>query len=57
MFLEYEVYDVYKSTQDDISCTNQETNSLKVITLVTCDNFDNNKRDIVKAKEKLNQGK
>jgi LPXTG-site transpeptidase (sortase) family protein len=50
--LEYSVYDIYKSEQTDISCTNQDTNGLKIITLITCDSINDNYRIIVKAKEK-----
>lgn len=51
--LEYEVINVSKTNQNDLSCTSQETNGLKMITLVTCDNFDDNSRIIVVAKEKI----
>jgi len=49
--IEYKVYDIYKSEQNDLSCTNQNTDNLKVITLITCDNINDNFRTIIKAKE------
>ena len=55
--LDYEIYDIYKTKQTDLSCTNQDTKSLKVVTLITCDSFDDSMRYIIKAKEKINQGK
>lgn len=51
--LEYEVYDTKKIKQTDLSCTNQNTNGLRKVTLITCDSFDDSFRTIVKAKEKL----
>ena len=50
--LEYKIYDIYKVKSSDISCTSQETNGLRIITLVTCDSLDDNYRTIVVAKEK-----
>lgn len=49
--LDYKIYDIYKSTQTDLSSVNQDTNNLRVITLITCDNFNDNFRTVVKAKE------
>lgn len=51
--LEYEVYETFKASQSDLSCIQQNTNGLKIVTLVTCDSFDDNFRIIVKAKEKI----
>jgi len=48
--LEYEVYDIYTVTPEDVSCTSQLTNGRKEITLITCTN-DSSARVIVKAKE------
>lgn len=48
--IEYEIYKKYEIDQKDISCTNQETNGMKEITLVTCNNFNGN-RIIIKAIE------
>lgn len=47
---EYSVYKIYETKVDDISCTSQETNNAREITLVTCNNINGN-RIIVKAKE------
>lgn len=49
--INYKTYDVYKTEENDLSCVSQNTDNLKIITLITCDNFDNSKRMIVKAKE------
>lgn len=47
----YEVYKNYETNYDDLSCTSQETNGKREITLVTCNNIKN-KRRVVKAIEK-----
>ena len=52
--LEYKISDIYSVKGSDTSCITQETNGLRVITLVTCDSIDNNYRTIVVAKEKIN---
>ena len=49
--LNYEVYDVSKVKPSDLSPTTQDTNNLRIITLVTCDTNNDNYRTIVKAKE------
>ncbi len=49
--IKYEVYRIYKLKQDDLSCLSQNTNYLRIITLITCDNIDDSYRTIVKAKE------
>lgn len=49
--LEYLVYKKYETTDDDLNCVNQDTNNLREITLVTCNNVTGN-RIIIKAKEK-----
>lgn len=46
----YKVYDIYEIEKTDMSCTSQETNGKKEITLITCNNI-NKKRLIVKASE------
>lgn len=46
----YEIYDMYKTSPKDVSCLNQETNSEKEITLITC-TAGATKRIIVKAVE------
>lgn len=48
--LEYEVYELYRVTPDDISCLSQETEGKREVTLITCTN-DSKKRIIVKARE------
>lgn len=48
--INYSVYDSYETSSSDTSCTSQETNGQKEITLVTCNNTTGN-RIIVKAKE------
>ncbi|MCI9177975.1 MAG: sortase [Clostridia bacterium] len=47
----YFVTDKYEVNPSDLSCTNQDTNQSKVITLLTCNNV-NGKRTVVKAIEK-----
>ncbi len=49
--IDYIVYDIYKTTPQDLNCINQDTNNLRIITLVTCNTLDNKFRTIVKAKE------
>lgn len=49
--LEYIVYDVYDTDYTDLSCTLQDTNGKKEITLITCHNIKS-KRTIIKAKER-----
>lgn len=46
----YKVYDKFEIDPSDFSCTNQNTNGEKVITLLTCNNV-NGKRLVIKAKE------
>lgn len=48
--LKYYVYSKYETDYNDLSCTNQDTNGSKEITLVTCNNIKNRRR-IIKAKE------
>lgn len=46
--VEYMVYDTYVVEPEDLSCTNQNTNGKKEITLITC--YDNGKRrTVIKA--------
>lgn len=47
---EYTIYDIYETTPDDTSCTSQDTDGLRIVTLITCNNV-NGKRLVVKAKE------
>ena len=49
--ISYLVYDKFETDNSDTSSTSQDTNSLKEITLVTCNNL-NKKRLIIKAKQK-----
>lgn len=51
-YLNYSIYDIYETKANDLSCTSQETNNTKIVTLITCNNM-NGKRLIVKAKEVL----
>lgn len=47
--VDYTIYEKYETQANDISCTNQETNYQRIITLLTCNNV-NGKRLIIKAK-------
>ncbi len=47
--LNYSIYDIYEATYNDTSCTFQNTNNMKLVTLVTCNNV-NGKRLVVHAK-------
>ena len=49
-FIEYSIYDKKETSASDLSCTNQETNGLKEITLITCNNVKGN-RLCIKARE------
>ena len=46
----YKVYDKFEIDPSDSSCTSQNTNGQKEITLLTCNNV-NGKRLVIKAKE------
>ena len=48
--INYKIYDKYETTSDNTSCTFQETNGLKLVTLITCNNV-NGKRLVIHAKE------
>lgn len=48
--LTYEVYDKYKTEPEDTSCTSQNTNGKKEVTLITCTNYGS-QRLIIKARE------
>lgn len=48
--LDYSIYDIYEINSDDTSCTFQNTNGQKIVTLITCNNV-NGKRLIIHAKE------
>ena len=49
-YIEYSIYDIYETHSDDTSCTFQDTNNKKIVTLITCNNV-NGKRLIIHAKE------
>lgn len=48
--VDYEIYEVYETKSDDTSCTFQNTDGLRIVTLVTCNNV-NGKRLVIHAKE------
>ena len=48
--IEYKIYDKYETKPDDISCTFQNTNNTRIVTLITCNNV-NGKRLVIHAKE------
>ena len=50
-YVNYEVYETLKVNKNNTSCTNQDTKNTKILTLVTCDDINNNFRYVVKAKE------
>ena len=47
--IDYSIYEMYESSADDTSCTFQDTNNTKIVTLVTCNNV-NGKRLVVHAR-------
>ena len=47
---DYSIYKKYEILPNDISCTSQQTNNLRIVTLVTCNNI-NGKRLVIQAKE------
>ena len=47
-FVDYSIYEIYETSADDTSCTFQDTNNTKIVTLVTCNNV-NGKRLVVHA--------
>ena len=50
--MEYEIFNKYEIRPIDTSCTNQNTNNQRIVTLVTCNNV-NGKRLIIQAKESI----
>lgn len=50
--IQYEVYDKYIVVNTDTTCTSQKTNGKREITLITCTDANDEKRVIVKAREK-----
>lgn len=49
-YISYYVYDKFEIIKSDTSCTRQDTNGIREITLVTCNNVNKN-RLVIKAKE------
>ena len=49
-YVTYEVYKTYETKSDDTSCTFQDTNNSRIVTLITCNNV-NGKRLVIHAKE------
>lgn len=49
--MDYSVYESYETNYDDLSCTSQETNGKRELTLITCNNIKNRRR-VIKAREK-----
>lgn len=50
--IEYSVYSTFEADYNDLSCTSQDTNGRREITLITCNNIKNRRR-VVKAYEKI----
>lgn len=48
----YEVYTKYEVNSNNLTCTDQNVNNRKIITLITCDNINGLKRLIIHAKQK-----
>ena len=48
--ISYRAYDIFEISKSDTTCTSQNTNGRKEITLITCNNFNGN-RLIIKATE------
>lgn len=49
--INYSVYDKYDINSNELDCTRQDTNSIREVTLVTCNSINNNRRIVIKAKE------
>lgn len=49
--IDYSVCESYETNYDDLSCTSQETNGKRELTLITCNNIKNRRR-VIKAREK-----
>ena len=49
--INYIVYKKYNINADEFDCTNQNTNGKREVTLITCNNINNSKRIVIKAKE------
>ena len=48
----YEVYDIYITEPEDVSCTSQLTGGKREVTLITCSNYGTQRR-IIKCREKI----
>ena len=48
----YEVYNKYEVNFNDLTCTNQNVDNKKILTLITCDNINGLKRLVRHAKQK-----
>lgn len=51
-YLDYIIYEINEVTANNTSCTNQNTNNLKEVTLVTCNTIKGS-RIVIKAKENI----
>jgi len=49
-FIEYTIYDKKEISANDVSCTSQDTNGLREVTLITCNNVKGN-RVCIKGRE------
>ena len=48
--ISYKIYETYETSEKDTSCTFQDTNNERIVTLVTCNNI-NGRRFVIHAKE------
>ncbi|MCI9038323.1 MAG: sortase [Clostridia bacterium] len=48
---DYEIYKKFEVDANDLSCTNQNIGKQKMITLLTCDNSNQNRRIVIQGKE------
>ena len=46
----YQIFEKYEVLYNDTNCISQNTANKKIVTLITCNNLDNLKRLIIKAK-------
>ena len=51
-YIDYIIYEIKEVPANDTSCTNQNTNNLREVTLITCNTITGN-RIVVKAKENI----
>lgn len=49
---DYEIYKKFEVDANDLSCTNQDVGNTKMVTLLTCDNSNQNRRIVIHSKEK-----